>query len=95
MSTDLWHSTAAMIGGVLLQLAGVLISVAMLQTKIFSRLTGFLGIVTHGLDLAHILIGLFAPAAGVVLMVIAGPLYLIWFPLVARRLYQLGRVEVR
>jgi hypothetical protein len=95
MSTDLWHSTAAMIGGVLLQLAGVLISVAMLQTKIFSRLTGYLGIVTHGLDLAHILIGLFAPAAGVVLMVIAGPLYLIWFPLVGRRLYQLGRVEVR
>jgi hypothetical protein len=95
MSTDMWHSTGAMIGGALLQLAGVLISVAMLRTRIFNKLTGSLGIVTHGLDLAHILIGLFAPAAGVVLMVIAGPLYLIWFPLVGRRLYQLGRVEVR
>ena len=93
MSTDLWHSTGAMIGGLLLQLAGLLISVAMLKTRSFSKLTGYLGIVTHGLDLAHILIGVFVPTAGAILMVLAGPLYLIWFPLVSRRLYNLGRVE--
>ena len=95
MSADMWHSTGAMIGGLLLQLAGVLISVAMLKTRVFSKLTGYLGIVTHGLDLAHILIGVFVPAAGVILLVLAGPLYLVWFPLVGRRLYQLGRLEAR
>jgi len=95
MSADMWHSTGAMIGGLLLQLAGVLISVAMLKTGVFSKLTGYLGIVTHGLDLAHIVIGVFVPAAGVILMVLAGPLYLVWFPLVGRRLYQLGRPEAR
>jgi hypothetical protein len=92
MSTDMWHSTGAAMGGGLLQLAGVLISVAMLQSKVFNKLTGYLGIVTHGLDLAHILIGLFVPTGGVVLMVLAGPLYLVWLPLVGRRLHQLGRV---
>jgi hypothetical protein len=92
MSTDMWHSTGSAMGGVLLQLAGVLISAAMLQGKVFSKLTGYLGLVTHGLDLAHIVIGLFIPTGGVVLMVLAGPLYLVWFPLVARRLYRLGRI---
>jgi hypothetical protein len=92
MSTDMWHSTGAAMGGSLLQLAGVLISIAMLQSKVFSKLTGYLGIVTHGLDLAHILIGLFVPTGGVFLMMLAGPLYLVWLPLVGRRLHQLGRV---
>ena len=44
----------------------------------------------HGLDLAHIVSGLFLPASGVVLMAIAGPLYPIWFFLVGRRLLQLA-----
>ena len=92
IAADTWHGTGAMIGGALLQLAGVLISVGMVRTRVFSRLTGYTGLVTHGLDLAHILIGLFLPAAGVVLMAIAGPLYLVWFPLVGRRLWRLGRV---
>lgn len=91
ISTDTWHSTSARIGGVLLQLAGVLISVAMLRTRVFSRLTGYLGVAANGLDLAHILVGLFLPAAGAALMILGGPLYLIWFPLVARRLFQLGQ----
>lgn len=94
ISGDTWHGTGAMMGGALLQLAGVLISVAMVKTRVFSGLTGYLGIVTHGLDLAHILMGLFVPTAGVVLMAIAGPLYLVWFPLVGRRLHQLGRTRV-
>ena len=80
-------------GGILLQSAGVFISVVMLQSKVFSRLTAYVGILTHGLDLAHILIGLFVPGVGVILMAVAGPLYLWWFPLVGRRLYQLGRIE--
>jgi len=63
----------------------------MLQSKVFSKVIAYVGILTHGLDLAHILIGFFAPGVGVILMAIAGPLYLIWFPLVGRRLFQLGQ----
>jgi hypothetical protein len=32
-------------------------------------------------------IGFFMPGVGVILLAIAGPLYLIWFPLIGRRLY--------
>jgi len=90
MSIDMWHATSAVLGGILVQFAGVLICVAMVRAGVFSRLTGYLGIVTHGLDLAHILASLFLPVAGVVLMALAGPLYLFWLPLVGRKLYQLS-----
>jgi len=93
IASDMWHSTGALIGGILLQSATVLISVVMLRNKIFSKVTAYVGILTHGLDLAHIIIGIFAPGVGVILMAIAGPLYVIWFPLVGRRLLQLARHE--
>jgi hypothetical protein len=48
------------------------------------------GILTHGLDLAHIALGPFSSAAAAVVIAIGGPFYLIWFPLVGRRLLRLG-----
>lgn len=91
LATDIWHGTGAIIGGLLLQSGAVLISVVMLRSNVFSRTVAYVGIVTHGLDLAHCLLGPLVPAAGFVLMATAGPLYLIWFPLVGRRLLQLGK----
>jgi hypothetical protein len=91
MAADIWHGTGAIIGGLLLQSGAVLISVVMLRSNVFSKTVAYVGIVTHGLDLAHILMAPLVPGAGFVLMVIAGPLYLIWFPLVGRRLHQLGQ----
>lgn len=93
ISTDMWHGTAAKMGGLLLQIAGVAISVAMLRTAVFSKVIGYTGLVTHGLDLLHIVVGFFAPKIAVLSMAIAGPLYLVWFPLVARRLFQLAKVS--
>ncbi len=89
LASDIWHGTGAIMGGVLLQCGAVLISVVMLRSSVFSRTTAYLGIVMHGLDLAHIVFGLFLPRSGVVLMAMAGPLYPIWFFLVGRRLLQL------
>lgn len=80
---------ASIIGGLLLQTGAVLISVVMLRSNVFSKTVAYVGIVTHGLDLAHGVLGPLVPGAGVVLMVIAGPLYLIWLPLVGRRLLEL------
>ena len=95
IASDMWHSTGALMGGILLQSGAVLISYVMLRSKIFSKVTGYVGVLTHGLDLAHIIIGIFAPGVGNLLMFIAGPLYLIWFPLVSWRLLQLGRREIK
>lgn len=88
--TDIWHSSSAMVGGLLLQTSTVLISVAMLRSNAFSKLTGWVGLVTHGLDLAHIPFLLIVPVVGELLMVIGGTLYLVWFPLVARDFFRLG-----
>ena len=61
MASDMWHGYRAKIGGLLLQSGAVLISIAMLKTGIFNRLTALAGILTHGLDLFHIILGLFLP----------------------------------
>ena len=90
MSADMWHATGAVLGGILIQIAGVLVCIVMVRSGVFNKLTGYLGLVTHGLDLAHIMVSLFLPAAGVVLMAIAGPLYFLWLPLVGRRLHQMS-----
>jgi hypothetical protein len=95
LASDLWHATGAFVGGILLQSAALLISFVMLRGKIFSKATAYVGILTHGLDLAHILVGLILPKLSFVLMAIAGPLYLLWFPLVGRTLLQLGREQTR
>lgn len=90
LATDVWHGTGAIIGGILLQSAAVLISVVMLRSNVFGKPTAYLGILMHGFDLAHIVLGLFLPVAGVVFMAIAGPFYPIWLFLVGRRLLKLA-----
>jgi hypothetical protein len=89
LASDMWHGTGARLGGLLIQTGATLISFIMLRGNVFNRLTAYTGIVTHGLDLAHIVIGFFLPSVGVVLMAVAGPLYLLWFPLVGLRLFKL------
>jgi hypothetical protein len=90
LAADIWHGTGAILGAVLLQSGAVLISAVMLRGEVFSRTIAYVGLLTHGCDLAHIVLGLFLPAAGAVLMAVAGPLYLVWFPLIGRRLLQLA-----
>ncbi|HVN19379.1 MAG TPA: DUF4386 family protein, partial [Dongiaceae bacterium] len=94
ISNDMWHGSAAKMGGLLLQSAGVLISIAMLRSTVFSKLIGYSGLVAHGLDLAHILLGFFWPKVAVLAMGVAGPLYLLWFPLVAKKLRELSRAQI-
>lgn len=95
LASDMWHSTGPFIGGILLQSGALWISAVMLRGKVFSKATAYIGLMTYALDLAHMLAGILVPRAGFILMAVAGPLYLIWFPLVGRRLYQLRRVESR
>lgn len=89
--TDLWHSSGALVGGLLLQTSTLLISLIMLRGATFGKATAWTGVVAHGLDLAHILVGLFLPLAGAILLVIGGTFYLAWFPLLARDFFRLGR----
>jgi hypothetical protein len=89
IASDMWHGTGAKIGGILMQLGALIISMIMLKSNVFNKLTAYTGIVAHGLDLAHIVIGFFLPTVGIILMAIAGPLYLLWFPLIGMRLFKI------
>jgi len=81
MAMDMWHSTGGYISGILLQGAGVLISLVMLRGRDFSRFTAWAGFLGNGLDLVQHLMHPFTDVAGTWILMIAGPFYLAWFPL--------------
>ena len=91
LASDMWPGTGALMGGLLLQTGTLLISIVMLRSSVFGKLTAWVGVATHGLDLLHLLVLFFFPTGGVILMAIAGPLYLVWFPLLARDFFRLTR----
>ncbi len=91
LATDLWHGSGAFVGGLLVQIATLLISLTMLHSSLFRRSTAWVGVVTHGLDLTHILVLPFLPSLGAVLMSTGGTLYLLWFPLLAGDFFRQGR----
>jgi hypothetical protein len=93
IASDMWHSTGAFMSGIFLQGATTYISILMLNGKVFSKATAWVGLLNHGLDLAHVLAMVFLPLVGPWLMILAGPLYPLWFFLIGRRLLQLGKVS--
>jgi len=91
LASDMWHGTGAITGGILIQFGALIISILMLPGNVFNKFTAYVGIITHGLDLAHLFFLFVVPTVGVILLAIAGTLYLLWFPLIGVRLIQIGR----
>jgi hypothetical protein len=79
----------------LVSVAGLIVSAVMLKSNTFSRSTAYVGILAHALSLADYLRQALTPSAIVALLVILPyTLFLVmWFALVGRRLFQLGRLE--
>ncbi len=91
LASDLWHSSGGYMAGILLQGAGVLISLVMLRSREFSKLTAYSGLLANAVDLAQHLLHPFTPSISATLMMVMGPFYLLWFPMLARDLFRLGR----
>jgi hypothetical protein len=91
LASDMWHGTSSFLGGILLHTGALLISFKMLKSSIFNKLTAYAGIFIFGLELAHIIIGLFLPLVSAVIMVVAGTFYLFWFPSIGLRLFKLSK----
>lgn len=91
LAADMWHSSGGFAAGILLQGSGVLISLVMLKSRDFSKVTAWTGLLGNGFDLVQHLLHLFVPATAGVILMIAGPFYLVWFPMLARDLLRLGR----
>lgn len=90
LANDMWINTGAIIRGILIETGAIIFSILMLRTNIFNKITGWVGVLTHGFDLSSIVIGLFIPVVKDIFTMAAGPLYIVWFILIAIRLFQLG-----
>lgn len=95
LASDMYHSTGSAVGGVLLQLAAVIVSVVMLKSKNFGKLVAYVGIIGNGSDLVRIVMNLLIPGNfGDYLMIIAGPLFIVWFSMLAWKLYKIGNKRI-
>ena len=83
------------VGLCLVSVAGLIVSSVMFQSNSFSRLTAYVGILAYALSLVDYLRQALTTSALVALLVILpNALFLmIWFILVGRRMYQLGRLH--
>jgi hypothetical protein len=93
LASDIWNGTGARISGLLVQTGAVVLSVLMLHSASFTKFTAWTGILTHGLDLLHIVVAFFLPALANGIMGVAGVLYLLWFPLITITLFRLSKGE--
>jgi hypothetical protein len=83
------------VGLFLVSVAGLIVSSVMLQSSSFSRSTAYVGILAYTLSLVDYLRQIVTQSATIALLVILpnALLLVVWFVLVGRRLYQLGRPE--
>ena len=83
------------VGLFLVSVAGLIVSSVMLQSSSFSRSTAYVGILAWTLSLVDYLRQIVTQSAIISLLVILpnAIMLVIWFALVGRILYQLGRPE--
>jgi hypothetical protein len=73
----------------LLAVAGLLVSVVMLQSKVFGKITAYTGIVASAFDLTYCITFAFIPELDALLLSAAGLALMIWHILLGRKLYKL------
>jgi hypothetical protein len=79
------------LGLLLVALAGLIASVVMLQSRVFGKVTATVGLVANSLVLSYFVALPLAPAYAFLLPAASAPFRLLWYILIARRLFQLGR----
>lgn len=81
-----YYGTAYHVSLILGSVALVIISVVMLQSKIFSKATAYMGILANGLAL-----GLYVPKVGIYVLFFSVVFLLAWYILITPKLFQLGQ----
>jgi len=85
-----YSGTAYHLSLILGSVALVIIPVVMLRSKIFSKATGYMGILANALAL-----GYYVPRIGIYILLFSVVFLLIWYILIAGRLFRLGRGVAR
>ncbi len=91
VASDGWNSSAGYMTGILLQGGGVMISLVMLQSRDFSKVTAIAGLLGNALDLVQHILHPFTPSLSATIQMLMGPFYFVWFPMLARDLFRLQR----
>ncbi len=81
-----FSGTAYHISLILGSIALVIIPIVMLQSKIFSKATAYMGILANVLAL-----GFYVPKIGIYILLFSVIFLFVWYILITRRLFQLGR----
>jgi hypothetical protein len=79
------------LGLFLVLLAGLLLSVVMLRNAYFGKATALTGILANGIGLTYFIILPIAPGAIVFPFVLSAPFRMIWYLLIAWKLFKMGR----
>jgi hypothetical protein len=74
----------------LVTLAGLIISIVMLQSTLFGKITAVIGILANGIALSCFIALVFAPALYALPIIISAPFRVTWYVLIARKLFQIG-----
>ena len=90
IASDMWNSSAAYVGGILLQGSGVMISVIMLRSKDFSKITAYSGLLGNGFDLIQHVLHTFLPSVSGFITMFMGVFYFVWFPMLGRDFFRLA-----
>jgi hypothetical protein len=89
---DIYRGTGIYASLMLVLLAGLIVSIAMLRSTVFSKVTAWMGIVANGLGLGQFLALALVPAILALPPSLSAPFRLAWYILIAIRLFQLSRV---
>lgn len=79
IARNLWNSTSGFFTGFFLQGGGFLVSLVMLRSPQFGKVTAISGLIANGLDLGQHLLGYFRFPVPDLILIIAGPIYIFWF----------------
>lgn len=93
LATGQSHTPGTFLAFFLSEIAGILMAVVLLRSKIFSRATAHAGIFGYGLLFAYDILASFAPSvqdASLIFAMVGGLASMAWYILIARRLIQLS-----
>ena len=90
---SIYQGTGFYISFFLILLAGLIISIVMLRSNVFSTTTAIFGILANGIALCYFIALAFAPALAWLPPPISAPFRLIWYILIAAQLLKLGRID--
>ena len=84
------QGTGIYISLLLVTLAGLIMSIVMLRSHIFGKVTASVGLLANGFLLGYFIALAFAPALYALPVIISAPFRVTWYVLIARKLFQLG-----